>query len=104
MLRIYIIILYNIHIKYYYSGSYFLVTSKCPLCLQDRGCLKKKVDSMLPCKGDVMAGELVTRANGDISDRVGRPCSNGQIGIVDPSCRVIGLHLYDGILKVGLAH
>lgn len=46
------------------------------------------------------AGELVTRANGDIQDQVGRPCDNGQIGIVDPACRMIGLHLYDGLFKV----
>lgn len=23
-----------------------------------------------------------------------------QIGIIDPDCRVIGLHLYDGLFKV----
>ena len=46
------------------------------------------------------AGELVTRANGDVQDRVGRPCDNGMIGIVDPGCRMIGLHLYDGLFKV----
>ncbi len=50
-----------------------------------------------------MAGELVTRANGDIEDQVGRPCDNGQIGIVDPGCRMIGLHLYDGLFKVRTA-
>jgi Mono-functional DNA-alkylating methyl methanesulfonate N-term len=44
-------------------------------------------------------GELVTRANGDVQDRVGRPCGNGQIGIIDPGCRLIGLHLYDGLFK-----
>ena len=48
------------------------------------------------------AGELVTRANGDIKDNVGRPVDNGQIGVVDPDTRLIGLHLYDGLLKVGL--
>ncbi|EIE24281.1 hypothetical protein COCSUDRAFT_28729 [Coccomyxa subellipsoidea C-169] len=49
---------------------------------------------------DSETGELVTRANGDIEDQVGRPCDNGQIGIVDPGCRMIGLHLYDGLFKV----
>lgn len=48
----------------------------------------------------LLTGELVTRANGDIEDQVGRPCDNGQIGIVDPACRMIGLHLYDGLFKV----
>ena len=26
-----------------------------------------------------------------------------QIGIVDPDCRLIGLHLYDGLFKVSLS-
>ena len=42
----------------------------------------------------------MTRANGDASDRVGRPVEVGQRGIVDPQCRLIGLHLYDGLFKV----
>ncbi|EXC25620.1 DNA damage-binding protein 1a [Morus notabilis] len=37
---------------------------------------------------------------GDVSDRIGRPTDNGQIGIIDPECRLIGLHLYDGLFKV----
>ena len=52
----------------------------------------------------VSAGELVTRASGDVKDRVGRPVVNGQIGIVDPWCRMIGLHLYDGLFKVRSRH
>jgi len=46
------------------------------------------------------AGELVTRANGDVRDNVGRPVDNGQIGVIDPESRMIGLHLYDGLFKV----
>jgi DNA damage-binding protein 1 len=45
-------------------------------------------------------GELVTLANGDLQDRRGRPTDIGQIGIIDPDCRLIGLHLYDGLFKV----
>lgn len=48
---------------------------------------------------DAKTGEIVTRANGDIQDRIGRPADIGQIGIIDPDCRVIGLHLYDGLFK-----
>ena len=48
-----------------------------------------------------VAGGLVTRANGDASERIGRQVEVGQIGIVEPGCRLIGLHLYDGQLKVG---
>jgi hypothetical protein len=29
-----------------------------------------------------------------------RPFEYFQIGIVDPDCRLIGLHLYDGLFKV----
>ncbi|KAL5977135.1 DNA damage-binding protein 1a [Asimina triloba] len=49
---------------------------------------------------DAETSELITRAMGDVSDRIGRPTDNGQIGIIDPECRLIGLHLYDGLFKV----
>ncbi|CAN1331562.1 DNA damage-binding protein 1 [Linum perenne] len=49
---------------------------------------------------DSEASELITRAMGDVSDRIGRPTDNAQIGIIDPDCRLIGLHLYDGLFKV----
>ncbi|KAK8522408.1 hypothetical protein V6N13_115377 [Hibiscus sabdariffa] len=49
---------------------------------------------------DTESSELITRAMGDVSDRIGRPTDNGQIGIIDPDCRLIGLHLYDGLFKV----
>ncbi|XP_076896669.1 DNA damage-binding protein 1-like [Bidens hawaiensis] len=49
---------------------------------------------------DADAKEVITRAMGDVSDRIGRPTDNGQIGIIDPDCRLIGLHLYDGLFKV----
>lgn len=46
------------------------------------------------------AGELLTRSSGELEDKIGRPADIGQIGIIDPACRMIGLHLYDGLLKV----
>ncbi|KAD7117821.1 hypothetical protein E3N88_05089 [Mikania micrantha] len=49
---------------------------------------------------DADAHEVITRCMGDVSDRIGRPTDNGQIGIIDPDCRLIGLHLYDGLFKV----
>ncbi|KAL5731679.1 DNA damage-binding protein 1a [Ranunculus cassubicifolius] len=49
---------------------------------------------------DSETSELITRAMGDVSDRIGRPTDHGQIGIIDPDCRLIGLHLYDGLFKV----
>ncbi|CAA7054607.1 unnamed protein product [Microthlaspi erraticum] len=49
---------------------------------------------------DSESSELITRAMGDVSDSICRPTDNGQIGIIDPDCRLIGLHLYDGLFKV----
>lgn len=45
-------------------------------------------------------GDVVTRAYGDVQDRIGRPSDTGLIGIIDPQCRMIGLRLYDGLFKV----
>lgn len=47
---------------------------------------------------------VARRASGSVEDRLGRPTDNGQIGVVDPECRLIGLHLYDGMFKAGLPH
>lgn len=44
--------------------------------------------------------EIVTKANGDVSDRIGRPADAGPIAIIEPLCRLIGMHLYDGLFKV----
>jgi len=49
---------------------------------------------------DSPTGEIITKAKGDVRDRTGRPADMGQIGIVDPQCRLIGLHLFDGLFKV----
>lgn len=45
-------------------------------------------------------GELVTCANGDASEKIGRPVEEGQMCLVSPRADVIVLHLYDGQLKV----
>lgn len=39
-------------------------------------------------------------AQGSIRDKVGQPSETGQIGIVDPQCRMIGMHAYNGLFKV----
>lgn len=49
---------------------------------------------------DYENGALVTRAAGDLADRVGKPCEVGQIALIDPDCRLISLHLYDGNMKL----
>ena len=49
---------------------------------------------------DSRTGEIVTRANGDLQDRISKPAENAQIGIIDPNCRAIGLHIHTGLFKV----
>ena len=44
--------------------------------------------------------ELITKAMGDVSDRIGKPVDSGQIAHIDPDKRMIGLHIYDGFFKV----
>jgi len=50
--------------------------------------------------GGSAAGELVTHAHGDLSDRIGRACDSGPWALVEPTCRAIACHIYDGLLKV----
>ncbi|KAF5292358.1 hypothetical protein FQA39_LY03392 [Lamprigera yunnana] len=44
--------------------------------------------------------EIVTKAHGNIADRIGKPSDTGIIAIIDPKARVIGLRLYDGLFKI----
>ena len=53
-------------------------------------------------EGSEGALEIITRSHGNVQDRIGRPAETGIIGIVDPSCRVIGLRLYNGLFKVSV--
>lgn len=55
---------------------------------------------ILECEQDGDNLEIITRAQGNVQDRIGRPSETGIIGIIDPLCRVIGLRLYDGLFKV----
>lgn len=55
---------------------------------------------ILECHQEGENIDIITRAHGNVQDRIGRPSETGIIGIVDPLCRVIGLRLYDGLFKV----
>lgn len=44
--------------------------------------------------------KLVTRATGNVKDRVGRDIDGGQRGFIDPDNRMIAMLLYDGLIKV----
>lgn len=43
---------------------------------------------------------VVTRATGNLACRVGRDLEHGQRAFVEPQNRMIGMHLYDGHLKI----
>jgi len=49
---------------------------------------------------DSATGEIITRANGDIHDRAGKPVEHSQLAIIDPENRLIALHLYIGLLTI----
>lgn len=43
---------------------------------------------------------IVTRAKGSVKDRVGKDIDNGHKSFVDPDAKLIGMLLYEGLLKV----
>lgn len=49
---------------------------------------------------DSATGEIITRANGDVHDRAGKPVEHSQLAIIDPENRLIALHLYIGLLTI----
>ncbi|XP_033123862.1 DNA damage-binding protein 1-like [Anneissia japonica] len=56
--------------------------------------------AILEYKQDGNEVDIITKAHGNVQDRIGRPSETGLIGIIDPDCRAIGLRLYDGPFKV----
>ncbi|GFX77483.1 DNA damage-binding protein 1 [Trichonephila clavipes] len=56
--------------------------------------------AVLECVNDGDNLEIITRAHGNVADTIARPSETGSIGVVDPTCRLIGLRLYDGLFKV----
>eukprot|EP01041_Mallomonas_annulata_P009800 gene9800-20388_t len=49
---------------------------------------------------DSSSKKLVTRATGNLRDKVGRDLESGSFGLIDPDNRVIGIFLYEGLMKV----
>ncbi|XP_060861972.1 DNA damage-binding protein 1 [Metopolophium dirhodum] len=47
--------------------------------------------------GDI---DIITKAHGNISDQIGKVSEIGAMAVIDPSARVIGLKLYDGLFKI----
>jgi hypothetical protein len=48
---------------------------------------------------DTKSNQIITRASGDVKDKIGRDTENGYIGIVNPTGSLIGLHLKEGVFK-----
>ena len=44
--------------------------------------------------------KIITRAVGNVKDRVGKELECGQRGFIDPDNRMIGMLLYEGLIKV----
>ena len=45
-------------------------------------------------------GEIVTKAHGNVGDRIGKQSETGTIAVIDPDARMIGLRIYDSLFKV----
>lgn len=63
----------------------FICTEQCQICV---------------LAYDAEKGELVTRAGGRMEDPNRQQAAMGIRGAVDPQCRAIALHFYDGLLKL----
>lgn len=44
--------------------------------------------------------EIITKAHGNVADKIGKPSESGILAVIDPKARVIGLRLYDGLFKI----
>ncbi|XP_044745823.1 DNA damage-binding protein 1 [Coccinella septempunctata] len=55
---------------------------------------------ILECANDGENIDIITKAHGNVADKIGKPSETGILAIIDPKARVIGLRLYDGLFKV----
>lgn len=55
---------------------------------------------ILECVNDGDNIDIITKAHGNVADKIGKPSETGILAIIDPKARVIGLRLYDGLFKV----
>jgi DNA damage-binding protein 1 len=49
---------------------------------------------------DSVQKKIITKSMGNVKDRIGRDAEMGQRGFIDPEGKMIGMILYDGLLKV----
>ena len=55
---------------------------------------------ILEAQGSGVNLEIITKARGDVGDRIGQNAQTGTRAIIDPEARVIGLRIYDSLFKV----
>uniref|UniRef100_A0A6M2DKV7 Putative splicing factor 3b subunit 3 n=1 Tax=Xenopsylla cheopis TaxID=163159 RepID=A0A6M2DKV7_XENCH len=55
---------------------------------------------ILECVREGDSISVITKAHGNVSDKIGKPAETGILGVIDPKARVIGLRLYDGLFKI----
>ncbi|XP_031628469.1 DNA damage-binding protein 1 isoform X2 [Contarinia nasturtii] len=55
---------------------------------------------ILECQSNGDDIEIVTKAHGNVADRVGKKAETGILAVIDPKARVIGLRLYEGLFKI----
>ena len=55
---------------------------------------------VLECLNDGPNLEIVTKAHGNVGDRIGRKAETGTLAVIDPEGRMIGLRIYDSLFKV----
>lgn len=55
---------------------------------------------ILECVNNDENLEIITKAHGNVADRIGKASDTGILAIIDPKARVIGLRLYDGLFKI----
>lgn len=55
---------------------------------------------ILECKSNGDDIEIITKAHGNVADRVGKPAETGILAVIDPKARVIGMRLYEGLFKI----
>lgn len=55
------------------------------------------LECVMNSDGDI---EIITKAHGNVADRVGKPAETGILAVIDPKSRVIGMRLYEGLFKI----
>jgi len=55
---------------------------------------------ILECFRDGEVIDIITKAYGNVSDEISRESETGSLALIDPTCKLIGLRLYDGLFKI----